>query len=218
METVGVRSVPSSHEIASDEKHSLPESATAASFSDGPPLTPSGRENCCLSKEPKSPRPPITTTTLPHLPQSLQTSFCWRLNQSWGREGRKKMDLEGRPEGASNLFIFKMIASSLNFAPRFLRPSLIIYFILVFEKKNVKDFPPACTRGTSSAGAASSCALTDDFEAELKFIHWFFSLALFPSFLLLLSTTPPRQKGRERWTLSPLRLSPRILLSPLRDG
>lgn len=139
METVGVRSVPSSHEIASAEKHPPPEPATAASFSDGPPLTPSGRENCCLSKEPKSPRPP------PPL-QSLQVSFCWRLNQSWGREVRKKRDLEGRPEGASSLFIFNLIASPLNFAPRFKSPLTplfnYLFFMFLRKKTTCEGFSP----------------------------------------------------------------------------
>lgn len=53
---------------------------------------------------------------------------------------RKKRDLEGRPEGGSSLFIFNLIASPLNFAPRFKSPLTPLFnylFFYVFEKKNL---------------------------------------------------------------------------------
>lgn len=116
-----------------------------------------------------------------------------------GEEKWQKRDLEGRPEGTSSLFIFNLIASSLNFAPSFKTPlaPLFSYLFLLFtcfweKKKTRKRISP----GTYSHNFfRRRLELMYDFESEIKFIHSSF----FPRFTIFFNTliAPLRQMAAE---------------------
>lgn len=153
----------------------------AASFSDSPPLTPSGQETVVQPRSQRAQGPRFLSFFSP-LP-TLRW-LCWLLAQAWERrverhgERAAKRERERRRESAQ-VCIFNLIAPSLHFAPRFKKPTYSSSSSSGLFSKMTRISPELMFSrwqdGSHEPCSRQPCVLTVDFESELRSI-WFVCL------------------------------------------
>lgn len=146
----------------------------AASFSDSPPLTPSGQETVVQPRSQRAQGPRFLSFFPP--PDSKMALLAARsgLGKEGGEtQGESSEERERRRESAE-VCIFNLIAPSLHFAPRFKKPTYSSSSSSGLFSNMTRISPELMFSrwqdGSHEPCSRQPCVLTVDFESELRSI------------------------------------------------